>query len=403
MTLQKRLPRPVKRVCTARRAGAFGPDRAGRLRSIDRVKVKLPDGNELELEKGATGADAAAAIGPGLARAALAVRHDGELRDLSAPLADGTALEILTDSAGDDALELIRHDAAHVLAEAVSELYPGVKVSIGPAIENGFYYDFEFPEGVTVTEDDLPAIQERMEEHIRAGEGFERREVGTDEAIEIFRGEGQDYKVELIEDLVRDEGVQTVSLYRNGGFTDLCRGPHGPGTDRIGAVHLQSVAGAYWRGDSDRTMLTRIYGTAFFDRKALDAELERLEQELRPLELAEILVRRDQRRRVAEERLPHLLELGVELLELERTARLGLALAEAGLAGTRLGGDGLGDERGEGRDGDGHQAGEPRWDRPARSGVTGYRLGPGGGHRVFFLRSPGREAGRRRRPRSRRA
>ena len=248
------------------------------MRSIDRVKVKLPDGNELELEEGATGADAAAAIGPGLARAALAVRHDGDLRDLSAPLADGTALEILTDSAGEDALELIRHDAAHVLAEAVTELYPGVKVSIGPAIDGGFYYDFEFPEGVTVTDEDLPAIQERMEEHIKAGEGFERSEVGADEAIEIFRSEGQDYKVELIEDLVRDEGVETVSLYRNGEFTDLCRGPHGPGTGRIGAVHLQSVAGAYWRGDSDRTMLTRIYGTAFFDRKSLEAELERLEQ-----------------------------------------------------------------------------------------------------------------------------
>ena len=130
----------------------------GRLRSIEAVKVRLPDGNELELPEGASGADAAAAIGPGLAKAALAVRHDGELRDLGAPLAEGTELEILTDSAGDEALELIRHDAAHVLAEAVTELYPGVKVSIGPAIENGFYYDFEFPEGVTVTEEDLPAI-----------------------------------------------------------------------------------------------------------------------------------------------------------------------------------------------------------------------------------------------------
>jgi threonyl-tRNA synthetase len=259
------------------RRGA-GAGKAGRLRSIGEVKVKLPDGNELELQDGATGAEAAAAIGPGLAKAALAVRHDGELRDLSAPLADGTALEVLTDSGGDEALELIRHDAAHVLAEAVTELYPGVKVSIGPAIENGFYYDFEFPEGVTVTEDDLPAIQQKMEEHIKAGEGFERRDVTPGEAIEIFRGEGQDYKVELIEDLIRDEGVETVSLYRNGEFTDLCRGPHGPATDRIGAVALQSVAGAYWRGDSDRTMLTRIYGTAFFDRKSLEAELERLEQ-----------------------------------------------------------------------------------------------------------------------------
>ena len=248
------------------------------MRSIGAMKVRLPDGKELELPEGASGADAAAAIGPGLARAALAVRHDGQLRDLQATLADGTEIEILTDSAGDEALELIRHDAAHVLAEAVTELYPGVKVSIGPAIDGGFYYDFEFPEGTTISDEDLPAIQERMEEHMKAGEGFERRDVSTDEALEIFRAEGQDYKVELIEDLIRDEGVETVSLYRNGEFTDLCRGPHGPGTDRIGAVALQSVAGAYWRGDSDRTMLTRIYGTAFFDRKALEAELERLEQ-----------------------------------------------------------------------------------------------------------------------------
>ena len=247
-------------------------------RTIARVNVTLPDGTPLELPEGATGADAALAIGPGLARAALAVRQQGEVRDLARPLIDGEPLEIITEKSGQDALDVIRHDAAHVLAAAVMELYPGVKISIGPAIEGGFYYDFEFPEGVTVTEADFPAIEERMREHIRAGEGFDRVEVGVDEALGRFRAEGQDYKVELIEDLVRDQGIDHVALYTNGPFTDLCRGPHAPSTKRIGAVKLQSVAGAYWRGDATRTMLTRVYGTAFFDKKALAAELERLEQ-----------------------------------------------------------------------------------------------------------------------------
>ncbi|CAB4881100.1 unannotated protein [freshwater metagenome] len=240
--------------------------------------VTLPDGTELELQDGATGADAAAAIGPGLARAALAVRQGGEVRDLARPLTPGEALEIITAKSGRDALDVIRHDAAHVLAAAVMELYPGVKISIGPPIEQGFYYDFEFPAGVSLTETDFDAIETRMREHIAADEVFEREDVSVAEALERFRAEGQDYKVELIEDLVRDQGVETVSLYRNGPFTDLCRGPHAPGTAAIGAFKLQSVAGAYWRGDSTRTMLTRVYGTAFFTKKELEAELERLEQ-----------------------------------------------------------------------------------------------------------------------------
>ncbi len=252
--------------------------RPRRSRSIAVVKVTLPDGTPLELPDGATGADAALAIGPGLARAALAVRQQGEVRDLARPLADGEVLEIITQKSGQDALDVIRHDAAHVLATAVMELYPGVQISIGPPIDNGFYYDFEFPEGVTVTEADFPAIEERMREHLQAQESFDRVEVPVEAALERFRADGQTYKVELIEDLVRDQGIDTVSLYTNGPFTDLCRGPHGPSTKRIGAVKLQSVAGAYWRGDSDRTMLTRIYGTAFFDKKELAAELERLEQ-----------------------------------------------------------------------------------------------------------------------------
>ena len=242
------------------------------------MKVLLPDGTPLELADGATGVDAAAAIGPGLARAALAIKQQGEVRDLARPLVDGEPLEIITGKSGQDALDLIRHDTAHVLAAAVMELYPGVKITIGPPIEQGFYYDFDFPDGVTVTDADFPAIEERMRAHVKAADPFERSEISVAHALERFKAEGQDYKVELIEDLVKNQGIETVSLYVNGPFTDLCRGPHAPATDRVGAFKLQSVAGAYWRGDSTRKMLTRIYGTAFFSKKELAAELERLEQ-----------------------------------------------------------------------------------------------------------------------------
>jgi threonyl-tRNA synthetase len=242
-----------------------------------RLQVTLPDGSPLELPDGASGRDAAAAIGPGLAKAALALRSNGAVRDLAAPLRDGERIEIVTDS-DPDALELIRHDAAHVMATAVLELWPGTKVSIGPPIENGFYYDFEFPDGVKVTEADLERIEEAMARHVAADEAFERRELSVAEAIELFRSQEQSYKVELIEDLVRDEGVETVSLYRNGPFEDLCRGPHGPSTGRIKAFKLNSLAGAYWRGDETRQMLTRVYGTAFFSSKDLELHLERIEQ-----------------------------------------------------------------------------------------------------------------------------
>jgi threonyl-tRNA synthetase len=241
------------------------------------VTVKLPDGSSLDLAEGATGADAAAAIGPRLAREALAVRVDGEVRDLAAPLAAGEMIEILTPGRP-EALEVLRHDCAHVLAEAVVELWPGTKVSIGPPIESGFYYDFEFPDGFRPNEADLERIEERMVAHIAADEAFERSELAVDDAIARFRDEGQPYKVELIEDLVRDQGVETVSLYRNGPFVDLCRGPHGPSTGRIKAFKLSSIAGAYWRGDETRQMLTRIYGTAFFSRRDLEQHLDRLEQ-----------------------------------------------------------------------------------------------------------------------------
>src|SRR5215211_3207710 len=166
------------------------------------MNVTLPDGSELELPDGATGADAARAIGEGLARAALGVRQNGDLRDLDAPIDEGP-IEIVT-ARDPDGLWLIRHDAAHVLAAAVTELYPGGKISIGPPIADGFYYDFEFPDGVKVSDEDFERIEQKMREHIAADERFERTDVPVAEALERFGAEGQDYKVELIEDLVRD-------------------------------------------------------------------------------------------------------------------------------------------------------------------------------------------------------
>jgi threonyl-tRNA synthetase len=241
------------------------------------VTAELPNGDRLELPDDATGLDAARVIGEGLARAAIAIEVDGELRDLSRvlpPSNNGPAkIRIITER-DPEALEVIRHDAAHVLAETVKELYPGVKISIGPPIADGFYYDFDFPDGVKVGEDDLERIEQKMREHIKADEKFERTEVPSSKALERFKAEGEDYKVELIEDL----GADTVSLYRNGDFTDLCRGPHGPGTKRIKALKLTSVAGAYWRGDSNNPMLTRIYGTAFFSKDDLEQHLRRIEE-----------------------------------------------------------------------------------------------------------------------------
>jgi threonyl-tRNA synthetase len=256
------------------------------------LTVTLPDGTPLELADGATGADAAMAIGAGLARAALAIElthpetgEQPEIRDLARPLPDGARISIITAKSGEQALELIRHDAAHVLAAAVMDLYEGVKISIGPPIDGGFYYDFEFPEGVSISEADFPRIEEAMRAHVKAAEEFARQDVPVALARERFVGEGQDYKVELIDDLVKAAeaslhlpSLETVSLYTNGPFTDLCRGPHAPSTATVKAFKLNSVAGAYWRGDSERTMLTRIYGTAFFSKADLEEQLERIEQ-----------------------------------------------------------------------------------------------------------------------------
>ena len=236
------------------------------LASESTVAYTLPNGDILALAPHATGADAAAAIGPGLARAALAAKVDGVTYDLARelPTSGERRIEIITERSGDAALELIRHDTAHVLAAAMLELYPGVKISIGPAIDNGFYYDFDFPEGVNFSDADFPAVEAKMREHVKADEVFTREDISTGEALERFAAEEQPYKVELIEDLIKnaraDAPVESVSLYTNGPFTDLCRGPHAPSTKRIKAFKLQSVAGAYWRGDSSRQMLTRVYG-----------------------------------------------------------------------------------------------------------------------------------------------
>jgi len=236
------------------------------------VNVKLPDGSALELPDGASALDAARAIGPKLAEQAVLARVDGEPRDLRLSLPDGASLEILTTRSHDDpdALYVLRHSSAHLLAEAVRRLHPGVKVAIGPPIENGFYYDFEFPE--PIREEDLAAIEAEIERELAEGRAWERAEIGRDEARARFEAEGEPYKVELVETAAGD-----ITLYSQGDFTDLCRGPHLQDSSPIKALKLTGLAGAYWRGDEKNTQLTRIYGTAFFTQADLDAYLERLE------------------------------------------------------------------------------------------------------------------------------
>ncbi len=233
------------------------------------MKVVLPDGSELTVADGATAGAVAEAIGPRLAKAAVAAKVGDVVVDLATRLHEGDHVAIVTPGTP-EGLDVIRHSAAHVLAEAATRLFPGTKVAIGPAIKDGFYYDFEFPQAVG--EDDLPGLAEEMHRLLGQGAPFERREVSREEATAVFRDEP--YKLELVHDLPEDA---IISLYRQGEFVDLCRGPHVPDSSRIGAVALLSVAGAYWRGKSDNTMLTRIYGTAFATKKDLDEYLERME------------------------------------------------------------------------------------------------------------------------------
>jgi threonyl-tRNA synthetase len=237
------------------------------------IHVTLPDGAKRLLTAGATGADLAASIAISLAKKAIALKLDGKVVDLSTPLNADAAVEIVTPDS-DDALELFRHDCAHVLAEAVQELYPGTQVTIGPAIENGFYYDFARDE--PFTPDDLSKIESKMRQIIGRNETFHREEWDRNDAIAFFEDKGEAYKAELIRDLPESE---TISVYRQGEWLDLCRGPHMPSTGRIGnAFKLMSVAGAYWRGDHRNAMLQRIYGTAWRSDKELKAHLTMLEE-----------------------------------------------------------------------------------------------------------------------------
>ncbi len=237
------------------------------------MKVVLPDSSELELPDGASGLEAARAIGPKLAEQAVLARVNGATRDLRLPLADGESVQFLTtrDTSDPEALYVLRHSTAHLLAEAVLRLHPGVKIAIGPPIADGFYYDFEFPE--PISESDLEAIEEEIRREIAEGREWTREELSREEAIARFEAESQPYKVELARDAEGD-----ISLYTQGAFTDLCRGPHLQNAAPIKAVKLTSLAGAYWRGDERNTQLTRIYGTAFYSQADLDAHLERLEQ-----------------------------------------------------------------------------------------------------------------------------
>jgi threonyl-tRNA synthetase len=237
------------------------------------VKVILPDNSELELPDGATGLDAARAIGPKLAEQAVLVRSNGDVRDLRLPLREGERIQILTtrDRHDPDALYVLRHSAAHLLAEAAQRLYPGTKVAIGPPIENGFYYDFQFPE--PVGEEALGRLEEEMRREIAEGRAWERVPIDRDEAKRYFEQEGEPYKVELV-----DTADGEISLYRQGEFTDLCRGPHLQDASPIKAVKLLSLAGAYWRGDESKPQLTRVYGTAFYDPSDLEEYLHRLEE-----------------------------------------------------------------------------------------------------------------------------
>jgi threonyl-tRNA synthetase len=237
------------------------------------MKVVLPDSSELELPAGATGLDAARAIGPKLAEQAVLIRSDGRVQDLRLPLEDGQPIQILTtrDKDDPDALAVLRHSSAHLLAEAVRRLYPGVKIAIGPPIENGFYYDFEFPE--PIREEDLPRIEEEIRRELSEGREWSREEVSEDEARRRFEEENEPYKVELV-----GTAEGPLSVYTQGDFTDLCRGPHLQDSRPIKAIKLTGLAGAYWRGDEKNTQLTRIYGTAFFSQEDLDAYIERIEE-----------------------------------------------------------------------------------------------------------------------------
>ena len=240
------------------------------------MHVLLPDGSRLELPDGATGFDVAAAIGPGLAKAAVAIRlNGGDPQDLALHVADGDEVSIVTAKSGDDHLYVMRHSAAHVVAEAVMTLIPEAKFGFGPPIENGFYYDFDLPR--PLTEDDFPAIEAEVNRIVKSKAPFQRTVMSIADARAFFADRDQPYKVDQVDELER-QGETEVSIYRQREFVDLCRGPHLPDSGRIGPVKLLSVAGAYWRGSEKNPMLTRLYATAFEKKADLDAYLAALEE-----------------------------------------------------------------------------------------------------------------------------
>lgn len=234
------------------------------------ISVYLPDGSSKELEAGATVADCAAAIGAGLAKAAVAGKIDGELVGLDAPLADGAQVEIVTKTSP-EGLGILRHSTAHIMAEAVQELFPGAQIAFGPQTDDGFFYDFGLTENLS--SDDFEAIEAKMKEIIKKDEPFVREVVTRDEAKEIFKD--QKFKVEHIDDLPENA---EISIYRHGDFVDLCKGPHIPSSKKIGAFKLMKLAGAYWKGDAENEQLQRLYGTAFFDKKDMKEYLFMLEE-----------------------------------------------------------------------------------------------------------------------------
>ena len=233
------------------------------------MNIALPDGSVKELAAGATVADVAASIGAGLAKAARAGKVDGTLVDLTATVTDGATVEIIT-AKSPEALHIMRHSCAHIMAEAVQELYPGTQIAFGPATDDGYFYDFELPNNIS--SDDFGAIEKKMAEIVKADEPFVREVVSIDEAKKIFAD--QRFKLEHIDDLTDQE----ISIYRHGSFVDLCAGPHVPSAGKIGAFKMMKLAGAYWRGDATREQLQRLYGTAFFKKSELEEYLHNLEE-----------------------------------------------------------------------------------------------------------------------------
>ncbi len=239
------------------------------------VTVTLPDGSQKQTAAGTTISDfVRESIGPGLAKAAVLAKANGVVVDLSRKLEADTHLEIFTTKTP-EALDTIRHDAAHIVADAVQRLFPGTQVTIGPTIEHGFYYDFD--RGQPFTEDELGLIEAEANRIVAADQPFARSEVSPDEAIALFTGKGETFKVEIIQDIV-GRGAKVLTLYRHGDWVDFCEGPHGPSTGRVGVIKLLSSSAAYWRGDHRNKTLQRIYGTAFFDKKGLDAWLKQREE-----------------------------------------------------------------------------------------------------------------------------